>query len=115
MSERDETPDETGDERAWLLISVLFSTLPLTPAIAVKLQKAAFELYAADESVRKLKGATHEGEVRNLRKQLLLGTTPGHAFEAELETERGKLFVRYLLTQDGIELLAKSRPRTMLN
>lgn len=116
MPENDDHGNEAADDgRAWLLISVLFSSRPLTAPIAGRLQKAAFDLYASDESVLKVKGALMEGEVRNLRKELLLGTQPGHAFEAELETETGKLVVRYLLTRDGIELLAQSRPRTMMN
>jgi hypothetical protein len=105
---RDEEPD-------WLLISVLFSSLPLTSAIAVRLQKAAFELHASDGGALRIRGAALQGEVRNLRRTQLLGTILGHAFEAELETERGPMLVRYLLTSDGVEHLARSRPREELN
>ncbi len=107
--------EESADGEAWRLISVLFSSKPMTPPVAGRLARAAFDLYACDGGVQRLKGGLCEGEVRNLRKELLLGTIPGHAFEAEVETESGKLEVRYLLTQDGIAAYAASRPRASLN
>jgi hypothetical protein len=99
----------------WFLISVLFSSLPLTPQLATRLHKAAFDLYRADDDALEVRGTMLKGEVRNLKKQLLLGTIAGHAFEARLDTERGEGVVRYLLTDEGIEAFAKAQPRTMLN
>ena len=113
--------DEANDgglpegESPFRLISVLFSSQPLTPAVAHRLARAAFDLYASDGGVQRLKGGLCEGEVRNLRQELLLGTIPGHAFEAEVDTEFGSVKVRYLLTQDGVEAYAARRPRQMLN
>lgn len=99
----------------WLLLSVLFSSVPLSEALAVRLQKTAFELYAADERARRITGPALQGEVRNLRKSFSLGGLSGPAFEAELETERGQGTVRFMLTQEGLALLAKSRPRHLMN
>lgn len=107
--------DANEDRESWRLISVLFSSMPLSPGVAQRLAKTAFELYAADAVARTITGGTLQGEVRNLRKDLLLGTIPGHAFEAELDTERGHLTVRYLLTDDGLEAFAQARPRGMMN
>ena len=110
------TEREHDDDRdAWRLISVLFSSKPLAPPVAARLARAAFDLYASDGGVQRLQGGLCEGEVRNLRRELLLGTLPGHAFEAEVETEIGKIEVRYLPTQHGIEDYAARRPRTHLN
>ena len=53
------------------------------------------------------------GEVINLKKQAALGTFSGPVFEANLETERGKGVVRFLLTNQGIELMAERLARTM--
>ena len=90
---------------AWLLISVLFSSLPLTPALAATLHQAAYDLYRRGAGAAPVAGDTMNGRVLNLRKDMLLGTIGGPAFEAELETERGQGKVRFLLTRQGIELM----------
>lgn len=107
---------------AWLLISVLFSSLPLTPALAATLHQAAYDLYRRDGGAAPVAGDLVSGRVLNLRKDMLLGTIGGPAFEAELETERGQGKVRFLLTRDGIELMkgreppaTRSRRRQLLN
>ncbi len=106
---------------AWLLISVLFSSLPLTAALAATLHQAALELYSRDEGMLPVAGDVVSGRVRNLRKDMLLGTIGGPAFEAELETERGPGKVRFLLTRQGIDLMkgwappAPAKPRQFLN
>ncbi len=98
----------------WLLISVLFSSVPLTAALAATLHQAAWDLYERDGGATPVAGDVMSGRVRNLRKEMLLGTIGGPAFEAELETERGPGKVRFLLTRDGIELMrrdpAQARP-----
>jgi hypothetical protein len=100
----------------WLLISILFSSLPLSPALARRLHEAALELYRRDEGVTRLAGDLAQGEVRNLRKELLLGTLGGPGFEAHIDTERGSGTVRFLLTREGLEHLAEERrPATTLN
>ena len=108
--------DEVEDgESPFRLISVLFSSQPLTGTVAHRLARAAFDLYASDGGVHRLTGGLCEGEVRNLRQNLLLGTIPGHAFEADVDTEFGSVKVRYLLTQEGVEAYAAARPRQLLN
>jgi len=89
----------------WLLISVLFSSVPLTPALALMLHQAAYDLYSRDAAAGQVGGDIVSGLVRNLRKEMLLGTIVGPAFEAELETARGPGKVRFLLTRQGLELM----------
>ncbi len=99
----------------WRLISILFSSFPLTPALAFRLHRSAYELYRSDKGVAELEedgGVVVSGEVRNLKKNALLGTLSGPAFEARSDTERGEGIVRFLLTQSGIELMATSDART---
>jgi hypothetical protein len=95
---------------AWYLISVLFSSLPLTAALAATLHRAAYDLYQRDGGAAPVAGDLVNGRVRNLRKDMLLGTIAGPAFEAELETERGPGKVRFLLTRQGIDLMARAEP-----
>ena len=100
----------------WLLISVLFSTVPLSEALAMRLHRAALDLYRRDDGLAKLQGDLVQGEVRNLKKDLLLGTLGGPGFEARLDTERGAGVVRFLLTRQGIEMMAeREKPRAAMN
>ena len=89
----------------WVLISVLSSSQPLTPALAMTLHQAAYELYRGGGSVRAVAGDLLTGKVHNLRKDVQMGTLAGPAFEAEIETERGSGVVRFLLTRQGLELM----------
>jgi hypothetical protein len=91
-------------EPGWTLISVLFSSIPLTSAVAATLHQAALELYRTDTSMSPVAGDLLSGRVVNLKKSLALGAIAGPAFEAKLETERGSGTVRYLLTRQGLEL-----------
>ena len=93
----------------WHLISVLFSSLPLTPALAMTLHQAAYDLYQRGAGTTPVAGDMLQGRVTNLRKDMLLGTIAGPAFEARIETERGKGTVRFLLTRQGLELM-EARP-----
>jgi hypothetical protein len=86
----------------WQLLSVLFSSFPLTPSLAMTLYQAAFDLHTNDKATAKVAGDVLSGTVRNLRKHALLGTIGGPTFEAEVETERGKGTVRFLLTREGL-------------
>jgi hypothetical protein len=94
----------------WLLISVLFSSQPLTPALAMTLHEAAYELYSRGEGSRKVAGDLLTGRVTNLRKDMALGGIAGPAFEAEIETERGAGTVRFMLTRQGLELMKAQPP-----
>lgn len=99
----------------WVLISVLFSSFPLSPALAMTLHQAAYDLYKRDDSVTPVAGDMVSGKVRNLRKDFLVGTIGGPAFEAELETERGAGTVRFMLTRQGLELMSDKPPPQMMN
>ncbi len=93
----------------WRLISILFSNFPLTADVARRLHAAAYDLYRADAGVKELaeKDVPLAGEVRNLKQEVALGSLVGPSFEAHVETARGKGLVRFLLTQQGIELMAE--------
>jgi hypothetical protein len=93
----------------WTLISVLFSTQPLTPALAMTLHQTAYELYQRGDPVGQVAGDFISGKVHNLRKDVHLGGIFGPAFEAEIDTERGSGVVRFLLTRQGLELM-EARP-----
>lgn len=93
-----------------MLISVLFSSVPLTPALAMTLHQAAYDLYRTDGGVAPVAGDVLQGQVTNLKKDLLLGTIGGPAFEARIETERGKGTVRFLLTREGLESMKRRKP-----
>lgn len=95
----------------WLLISVLFSSQPLSPSLAMTLHQAAYALYRRNDSVGEVAGDLLSGKVRNLKKDVLLGTIGGPAFEAEIETEKGSGVVRFLLTREGLELMQRQEQR----
>ena len=100
----------------WVLISVLASSLPLNPTLAMTLHQAALDLFRRDQAVGQVAGDMISGRVTNLKKDLLLGTISGPAFEAEIDTERGHGTVRFLLTRQGLELTGdKKPPREWMN
>lgn len=93
----------------WVLVSVLTSTVPLDQGLALALHRVALELYRSGGAVGQVDHALTHGQVKNLRREALLGTMGGPVFEAELDTERGAAFVRFLLTRQGLELLDAQR------
>lgn len=99
--------------QAWTLISVLFSSIPLSPTLGATLHEAAVELYRRDDSVGQVAGDLVNGRVVNLKRTMQLGAITGPAFEATIDTERGSGTVRYLLTRQGLELIGAvpGRPR----
>lgn len=105
------------DPPYWLLISVLFSSQPLNPALAMSLHEAAYALYQSGGGSKEVAGDFARGRVENLRKDVVLGSIGGPAFEAQIETERGSGVVRFVLTRQGLELMqerekrAPSRPK----
>lgn len=101
----------------WVLISVLASSLPLNPTLAMTLHQAALDLFRNDKAVGQVAGDMIQGRVTNLKKDLLLGTISGPAFEAEIDTERGHGTVRFLLTRQGLELTGDGPkpPRHLMN
>ena len=98
----------TEQRSSWLLISVLFSSVPLTQVLATTLHQAALELLRRDAGMTPVAGDLVQGRVVNLKRDMLLGTIGGPAFEAELETERGAGKVRFLLTREGLEAARRS-------
>jgi len=102
----------SAPETHWTLISVLFSSIPLSPSLAATLHQAAAELYRTDGATSEVAGDMVSGRVVNLKKSLSLGALAGPAFEARLETARGAGTVRYLLTRQGLELQGIAAPRT---
>ena len=95
---------------SWTLISVLFSSIPLSGPLATTLHQAALELYRRDEATTEVAGDVLHGRVVNLKKTMQLGAITGPAFEARVDTERGSGTVRYLLTRQGLELLGVEPP-----
>ncbi len=93
----------------WWLISILFSTRPLTVRLATQLHAAAFDLYRTDADHARLDEPLMTGEIRNLRTTTALGAITGPSFEATVETEQGANQVRFILTNQGLELMAQQR------
>ncbi len=100
----------------WWLISILFSTRPLSTPLALALHSAAFDLYRSDGDSARLDEPLLPmmGELRNLRKVSALGTITGPSFAAHVDTAEGATEVRFILTQKGIALMAE-RQRTSAN
>jgi hypothetical protein len=96
----------------WALVSVLFSTIPLSPALGMVLYDAAVGLWRRGEAVSPVAGELFQGRVVNLDRHMLLGTIGGPAFEAELDTERGAGKVRFLVTPEGLEHDGSAQERT---
>lgn len=99
----------------WVLISILFSSLPLSPGLAMRLWDIAYELYRTDQASSRVRHELADGEVTNLRKVLAMGSISGPGFEAQLETERGAGTVRFLLTRTGLEMMAEQQPKEAMN
>lgn len=101
----------------WRLLSVLFSSFPLTDAVAYRLLREAYDLYRRDRDGSRFGREGDlilEGEMKNLRREVSLGVFFGPAFEAHVETERGKGTIRFVVTKDGISEMA-DRMTTTLN
>jgi hypothetical protein len=87
----------------WYLISVLASTIPLEPALAMSLYEVAFSLHRSGEEHGEVLQERMEGRVTNMHRSYALGSIAGPGFEAEVEMPAGKGKVRFLLTRDGLE------------
>jgi hypothetical protein len=107
----------SDDSPEWVLISILFSSIRLTSALAMALQRGAFDLYRRDElegSVESNEEAV-QGRITNLKREMVLGNLSGPAFEAQLDTAHGSGHVRFLLTRPGLDLMGAAMPRSALN
>lgn len=88
---------------SWRLIAVLTSSVRLAPALSLKLYRSAVTLHRADGEVERWMGDDGAGEVRRLGRELLIGSISGPGFEANVETEAGNGFVRFIVTREGLE------------
>lgn len=86
----------------WMLIAVLASTMPLPEALAMRLYRAALDLYRTGGGVHKLTGDLGQGQVRRLGSTQALGSLVGPAFEADVDTPSGSGHVRFLVTQQAL-------------
>ncbi len=86
----------------WMLVAVLYSTLPLSEALSMRLYRAALALEREGRGVEKLSGDLALGEVRRLGKTMSLGSLVGPAFEAELEVPTGNGRVRFIVTEQAL-------------
>jgi hypothetical protein len=113
----DDSDDSTpaDDDFKWRLISVLFSTQPLSSTLARILFDAAWDLYRTDTGSARLDAPLVQGRIDNLRRDMLLGTVGGPAFEATIDTERGTGTVRFLITRQGLEYMAEQLPPSQQN
>lgn len=101
----------------WQLISVLFSSVPLTSELAMSLYQVAVELQRGGQPRGEVMLERAEGQVRNLGRSFALGAIAGPGFEADLETERGVGRVRFLVTRQGLdraERAARAKARAEL-
>jgi hypothetical protein len=99
-----------------VLISVLFSTFPLTAEVARQLHRSAYDLYRSDAGVAAIDGDSGvilSGEMRDLKQDVAIGTYAGPTFEARVETERGPGVVRFFITRQGIEMMTERDARTL--
>lgn len=106
-----------GKPPAWQLISVLFSSVPLTSELATSLYQLAVELHRGGRPRGELLLEEAQGRVRNLGRSFALGAISGPGFEADVETERGEGRVRFLVTRQGLdraERAARARGRADL-
>lgn len=99
----------------WALISVLFSTRPLTPTLAMDLYHLAHRLHFSEELKGEIKSELARGVVENTKREVVVGFIAGPMFEAELDTEKGKATARFVLTREGLELGPKPVPRELMN
>ena len=99
----------------WVLISILLSSVPITPPLARDLHRSAYDLYRRDGEVCPVECGLARGQLHNLRREAALGSISGPVFEARLETERGPGRVSFVLTRPGIELMAGATPSGAVN
>src|SRR6516164_4631052 len=99
----------------WALIAALFSSVPLTESLAMALYHAGCDVYQGNPGAGEVIGDLVNGKVRNLHRHVVLGTFSGPAFEARIETERGRGVVRFLITHEGLKRMEQRPPRQMLN
>lgn len=100
------------EEDAWRLIAVLQSTVSMPAPLAVRLYRAAVNIHRAGADLENLTDPeVAYGQVRNLRRELLLGTFGGPGFEADIDTPSGKGFVRFIVTREGLEQAEASEQR----
>lgn len=94
----------------WLLISVLASTIPLSDAASIALYDSACEMIEAKQEEAALHGELVTGTIKNLGRDVLLGTLGGPLFEADVISGGTSGNVRFLVTRQGLALRERKRP-----
>ena len=69
-----------------------------------ELTYAATEMYLMQEGERKVKGENYEGVLRNTKKIGVVGSLVGMLFEAALETNYGKDWMDFLVSEQTSQL-----------
>ena len=82
------------------LACFVMSGVPLNDAISNILMFAGRKMIEAGKNRQKIKSPVCEGVLRTEFGRALLGTLSGITFEAEIESDRGKTKVRFLLDPD---------------
>lgn len=107
----------------WRVISILFSSKPMSEDLALTLYRTALDLKREGHGSAVLDQDLVHGEIRDTKKSAVLGSIAGPVFEADLETAEGKMEVRFLVTREGLDALSrraakkprKARRRQYLN
>jgi len=94
----------------WLLISVLASTVPLSEDASLSLYDAACEMVAAKQEHAEIRSGVVTGTIRNLGKDVLIGTLSGPLFEADVVAAGTSGHVRFLVTRQGLAIREQGRP-----
>jgi len=79
------------------------------------LYHAGCDVYQGNPGAGEVIGDLVNGKVRNLHRHVVLGTFSGPAFEARIETERGRGVVRFLITHEGLKWMEQHAAPQMLN
>ena len=71
------------------------------------LLRQATEMYVLGEEEREVEGTNFEGRVYTRREYQLLGTLSGQRFDAELDTDKGKVKLAFLVNEktEGFKFL----------
>ncbi len=85
------------------IICIMVSGFSLTVAMRDQLVFRAVEMYKMNKSKQIIKADDFEGMVQTDFRHVALGGVSGINFSAEIESTRGKIFVRYLVRVNDLE------------
>ena len=86
------------DHGRWV-VTFLKTETGLSPYDRLYLMLQATEMYLSREEERAVRGETFEGVLHRTGKYQLLGTFGGQEFKAEVETDKGKKDLAFLVTE----------------